>query len=61
MAALRMDWYSLLSIHKPATSAMLSEYLMILDHESREVEQWTFETISQQGFDCNFKASNAVY
>ena len=61
MAALIMDWYSLISIHKPASSAMLPECLSILDHLSREVEQWTFETISQQGFDCNFKTSNAVY
>ena len=38
--------------------AMLAECLMILDHLSREVEQWTFETISQQGFDSNFKTSN---
>ena len=61
MAALRMDWYSLISIHKPVSRAMLSDCLMILDHLSREVEQWTFEIISQQEFDCNFKASNAVY
>ena len=39
MAALIMDWYSLISIHKPASSAMLSECLSILDHLSREVEQ----------------------
>ena len=32
MAGLRMDWYSLISIHKSASRAMLSEYLMILDH-----------------------------
>ena len=61
MAALRMDWYSLISIHKPASRAMLSECLMISDHLNREVEQWIFETISHQGFDCNFKTSNAVY
>ena len=61
MAVLRMNWHWLISIHKPASRAMLSECLMILDHLSREVEQWTFETISQQGFDCNFKTSNAVY
>ena len=39
MPALRMDWYSLISIHKPVSSAMLSECVMILDHMSREVEQ----------------------
>ena len=44
MVALRMDWYSLISIHKSASRAMLSECLMILDHLSREA-------ISQQGFD----------
>ena len=38
MATLRMDWYSLISIHKSASKAMLSECLMILDHLSREVE-----------------------
>ena len=38
MAALRMDLYSLISIHKPAPKAMLSKFLMILDHLSREVE-----------------------
>ena len=52
-----MDWYSFISIHKPASRAMLSECLMILDHLSREVEQWTFETTSQQGFDCDFRTS----
>ena len=45
MGALRMDRYSLISIHKPASRAMLSERLMILDHLSRKVEQLTFETI----------------
>ena len=54
MVALRMDWYSLISIHKSASRAMLSECLMILDHLSREA-------ISQQGFDWNFDTSNAVY
>ena len=38
MAVLRMDWYSLISIHKSVSSAMLSECLVILDHLSREVE-----------------------
>ena len=38
MSALRMDWYSLISIHKSPSRAMLSECLMILDHPSREVE-----------------------
>ena len=38
MAALRMDWYSLISTHKSATRAMLYECLLILDHLSREVE-----------------------
>ena len=61
MPELKMDWYSLISIHKPASRAMLSECLMTLDHLSREVEQRIFETMSQQGFDCNFKASNAGY
>ena len=61
MVALRMDCYSLISIHKPTSTEMLSDCLMILDHLSREAKQWTFETISQQGLDCNFKASNAVY
>ena len=61
MAALRMDWNSLISIHKPASMAMLSKCLLILDHPSAEVGQWTFETISQQEFNCNCKASNAVY
>ena len=61
MVALKMDWYSLTSIHKPASKAMLSDCLMILDHLSGEVEVWTFEIISQQGCECNFKTSNAVY
>ena len=61
MVALKMDWYSLISIHKPASKAMLSDCVMILDHLSGEVEVWTFETISQQGCKCNFKTSNAVY
>ena len=39
MAAFRMNWYSLISIHKPASRAMLSECPIILDHLSREVEQ----------------------
>ena len=39
MAALRMDWNSLISIHKPASRAMLSKCLLILDHPSREVGQ----------------------
>ena len=46
MAALRMDWYSLISINKSVSTKMLSECLMILDHLSREVKLWTFETIS---------------
>ena len=54
MAVLRMNWHWLISIHKPASRAMLSECLMILDHLSREA-------ISQQGFDWNFDTSNAVY
>ena len=33
-----MDWYSLISMHKSAFRAMLSECLMILDHMNREVE-----------------------
>ena len=61
MAALRMDWHSLRSTQKSASRAILSECLMILNHLSRETELWTFETISQQGFDCNFETSNAVY
>ena len=32
IAALRMVGYSLVSIHKSVSRAMLSEYLMILDH-----------------------------
>ena len=36
MVALRMDWYSLISIHKSASRAMLSECLIILDYLSRE-------------------------
>ena len=39
MAALRMGWYSLTSINKPASREMLSECPMILDHLSREVGQ----------------------
>ena len=39
MAALRMGWYSLICINKPASREMLSECLMILDHLSREVGQ----------------------
>ena len=39
MVALRMDWCSLISIHKLVSRVMLSECLMILDHLSREVEQ----------------------
>ena len=38
MAALRMDWHSLISTYKSSSRAMLSECLMILDHLSREVE-----------------------
>ena len=38
MTALRMDWYSLISIRKSVSRAMLSECLMILNHLSREVE-----------------------
>ena len=38
MAALRMDSYLLISMHKSASREMLSECLMILDHGSREVE-----------------------
>ena len=38
MAALKMDWYSLISIDKSASTTMLSECLMILDHLCREVE-----------------------
>ena len=37
MAALN-DWYSLISIDKPASRAMISKCLMILDHLSREAE-----------------------
>ena len=42
MAALRMDWYSFVSIHKPASRAMLSKCLMILDHlvEKLNNEHW---------------------
>ena len=46
IAALRMDWYSLISIHKSVFRAIVSECLMILDNLSREAELWTFETIS---------------
>ena len=38
MAALRLDWYSLISINKSVSTTMLSECLMILDHLSREVK-----------------------
>ena len=38
MTALRIGWYSLISIHKSASRAMLPECLMILDYLSREVE-----------------------
>ena len=38
MEALRMVWYSLISIHKSASRATISECLMILDNLSREVE-----------------------
>ena len=38
MAVFRMDWHSLISRNKPASRAKLSECLMILDHQSREVE-----------------------
>ena len=38
MAALRIDWYSLISMHKSASKTMLSESLMVLDHLSREIE-----------------------
>ena len=38
VAAFRMDWYSLISIHEYSSSAMLSECLIILDHLSREIE-----------------------
>ena len=46
VAAFRMDQYSLMSIHKFSSSAMLSECIILLDHLSREAELWTFETIS---------------
>ena len=46
VAAFRMDRYSLMSIHKSSSSAMLSECIILLDHLSREAELWTFETIS---------------
>ena len=46
LVAFRMDWYLLISIHKSSSSAMLPECLIILDHLSREIELWTFETIS---------------
>ena len=36
MVALRMAWYSLISIHKSVSRAMISECLMTLDHLSRE-------------------------
>ena len=61
MAALRMDWYSLISIHKPSYRAILSECLMILDHLNREVELWTFEIISQQGFNSLFSDMSIWY
>ena len=39
MAALRIDWYSLISMHKSASKVMLFQsHLMILDHLSREIE-----------------------
>ena len=38
MVALKIDCYSLTSIHKPASKAMLFDCLMILDHLSGEVE-----------------------
>ena len=38
MAALRMDWYSLISVYKLAFRAMISECLMILSYLSREGE-----------------------
>ena len=59
MVALKIDCYSLTSIHKPASKAMLFDCLMILDHLSGEVEVWTFETISQQEWMQfqNFKCS----
>ena len=39
MVAFRMDWYSLISIRKLVSRAMLSKCIIILDHLSREVEQ----------------------
>ena len=38
VAAFRMDRYSLMSIHKSSSSAMLSECIIVLDHLSREAE-----------------------
>ena len=38
MAALRIDWYSSISIHKYASRALLCECLMILDNLSTEAE-----------------------
>ena len=38
MTALRMDSYSLMSIHKSVSRTMLSECQFILDHLNREVE-----------------------
>ena len=56
MAALRLDWYLLISIHKSAPKAMLFEC-----HLSKEDELWRFAIISWQEFDCNFKTSNGGY
>ena len=39
MAALRMDWYSLISIHKSASRGIqISECLLILDHLNRDIK-----------------------
>ena len=55
MAALKVDCYSLVSIHKSVSWGMLSECLMILDHLSREVELRTFETILNKGLTAILK------
>ena len=60
MTALRMDWYSLISINKSASRAMLSECL-ILDYLCREVDYEHLKPYLNNSFDCNFKTSNTVY
>ena len=49
MVALRMDWYSLISIHKPTSREMLPDCLMVLDHLSRELNNENLKPYLSKG------------